>query len=304
MAEKLIGNCPHCGKELEIPGDLQEFSCLYCGERSHTDLLRGQQEFRYEELSELASQLPQTLRDHGELYKHINKKEYESTFAAYETEHSILLKRIDVVISAAPMGIPKAVENLCEIFLDTLEQNLQEVKGYGGRAGRGRILFEIKVGLALFLTPLCRKLHLSMAEPFCKALHNAWLKRYPKEPWQPGVYEEILGGFRRKGLCFITTAACAYEGKADDCYELTSFRAFRDGWLSENGGEDLIREYYDLAPSLVTLMDHCDDPQDCYREIRRCWLEPCLEALEQGDPVQCRDTYIHMVSTLRTRYMQ
>ena len=304
MTQKITGNCPYCGKALEIPAELTEFSCLYCGARSHTELLKGQTDFRSEDLEELASLLPQTLRNHDELYKHINKKDYAPTFAAYEAEHSTLLKRIDVVVNAAPMGIRKAVEILCQVFLDTLETNLREVKGYDSRVGQSRILFEIKVGLALFLTPLCRKLHLSMAEPFCKTLHAAWLKRFPKEAWIPGVYEEIMGGFRKKRLCFITTATCAHEGKADDCYELTAFRSFRDGWLRDNGGRDLIREYYDLAPTLVTLMDHCDDPHTVYSEIRHNYLTPCLEALEQGDPTLCRDLYVQMVHSLRKTYLQ
>ena len=248
MSQKLMGKCPHCGRELEIPAELTEFSCLYCGERSHTDLLRAREDFCPEDLAELASQLPQTLREHDKLYKHINKKEYEKVFAAYEAEHSSLLKRIDVLVNTAPMGIGPATESLCEIFLDTLEANLKDVKGYNTRTGQSRILFEVKLVLALFLTPLSRKLHLSMAEPFCKGLHSAWLRRWPKEAWTPGVYENIMSGFRQRKLCFITTATCAYEGKADDCYELSSFRAFRDGWLSENGGEALIREYYELAP--------------------------------------------------------
>ncbi len=303
MSQKITGNCPHCGKPLEIPSELTEFSCLYCGARSHTELLKGQTDFRTEDLQELASQLPQTLRNHDELYKHINKKDYEPTFAAYEAEHSTLLKRIDVVINAAPMGIEAAVATLCSVFLDTLQRDLHEVKGYDSRVGQSRILFEIKVVLALFLTPLSRKLHLSMAEPFCKLLHSQWLERFPKEPWLPGVYEEIVGGFRKKKLCFITTATCHQEGKADDCYELTAFRTFRDGWLRDNGGEELIRQYYDLAPTLVTLMDHCDDPHACYAELRHSYLTPCLEALEQGDPIRCRDTYVRMVQTLCHKYL-
>lgn len=35
--EKIVGVCPKCGKTLEIPGDLLEFSCLYCGARLSPD---------------------------------------------------------------------------------------------------------------------------------------------------------------------------------------------------------------------------------------------------------------------------
>ena len=39
MAETIKGNCPHCGKPLEIPAELEEFSCMYCGERMRTAVL-------------------------------------------------------------------------------------------------------------------------------------------------------------------------------------------------------------------------------------------------------------------------
>lgn len=304
MAEKVTGNCPYCGKELEIPPDLPEFSCLYCGKRSHIDLLRSHGDYREEDLLELASQLPQTLQQHDTLYKHISKKEYFPAFQAYEAEHSALLKRIDALVLSAPSRIEQIIDTLCTTFLDTLEKNLREVRGYNTKIGRSNLLFEIKVVLALFLTPLIRKLELAIAEPFCSTLHELWMKRYPREYWVPGDYTKIAEGFRKKRMCFITTAVCAREGKKDDCRELTQLRAFRDGWLRENGGNALIEEYYDIAPTLVTLIDHCGNPETSYDEIRTRWLDPCLQALEQGQREECRDTYIHMVTTLRQRYLQ
>ncbi len=304
MTEKIVGNCPYCGKEIEIPLSLQEFSCLYCGKRSHIDLLHAQQDFRMEDLMELASQLPQTLREHDSLYKHINRKEYIPRFQSFEAEHSALLKRIDTLIFAAPMDPSEVIEQVCAKFLNTMEENLKELKEYHTNRGRSNLLFEIKIVLALFLTPLTGKLALRMAEPFCSTLHAQWMKRYPKEPWYPGNYDNIAGGFRKKKLCFITTAVCSHEGKGDDCVELTTLRSFRDGWLHENGGDALIREYYEIAPTLVTLMDHCDASHICYDEIRTRWIEPCLTALKQGQKELCRDTYVDMVQTLRRRYLQ
>ena len=41
MAETIRIECPKCKKALEIPQELDEFSCLYCGERLRlADLLR------------------------------------------------------------------------------------------------------------------------------------------------------------------------------------------------------------------------------------------------------------------------
>ena len=33
MSEMKTGICPKCKKELSVPADLAEFSCVYCGER-------------------------------------------------------------------------------------------------------------------------------------------------------------------------------------------------------------------------------------------------------------------------------
>ncbi|WEK46683.1 MAG: hypothetical protein P0Y56_17015 [Candidatus Andeanibacterium colombiense] len=52
--------------------------------------------------------------------------------------------------------------------------------------------------------------------------------------------------------CFLTTAACEGVGLADDCWELRTLRAFRDGWLArQHGGMDDIVAYYDKAPAIA-----------------------------------------------------
>lgn len=54
------------------------------------------------------------------------------------------------------------------------------------------------------------------------------------------------------GSCFLTTAAVETIGLADDCWELETLRAFRDGWLAKQGGgaED-IALYERDAPAIA-----------------------------------------------------
>ncbi len=304
MSEKIIGFCPHCGEELEIPARLEEFSCLYCGKRSRTELLALQKTLDEGSLFTAAAELPCAIKQYKKLSKTISKKDYVPAFEAYEAEHKARLTELDLVICANPRGIESGVKTLCEEFLNALEKELEKDKRYGSKSGKTAVLFEVKVVLALFLTPLLRKLHLRSAEPLREELLSQWMQRYPKENWTPGDYEAIAGGFRKGKLCFITTATCLHEGKKDDCPELTAFRRFRDGWLTENGDGELIEAYYELAPAIVTLIDHCDDTAACYGEIRSRWLEPCMQALEQGQPEFCRQRYIHMVESLKNRYLQ
>ncbi|MEO0590599.1 MAG: CFI-box-CTERM domain-containing protein [Pseudomonadota bacterium] len=54
------------------------------------------------------------------------------------------------------------------------------------------------------------------------------------------------------GSCFLTTAAVETIGLADDCWELTALRAFRDDWLStQSGGAEDIALYEREAPAIA-----------------------------------------------------
>ena len=42
MEEMTTGLCPKCGHTLQIPAELERFSCMYCGERlTERQLLRS-----------------------------------------------------------------------------------------------------------------------------------------------------------------------------------------------------------------------------------------------------------------------
>lgn len=293
MANVIKGNCPFCGKMLEIPAELTEFSCLYCGERSRTAILSAQANFDETPLLTLAGELPQAITRYPQHYKKVTKKDYVKTFEAYETENEPLLTKLDLAICNDPRGVDAAVEAVCATLLDALEAHIMSHK---------KDFFPVKSVLALFFTPLVKKLHLRCADRFCKRLHEMWADRFPKEVWMHGNYDEICAGFSRSKLCFITTATCAHEGKPDDCAELTAFRAFRDGWLQAHN-PDWIEEYYAIAPSIVTAIEHCDDADARYAEIRVRWLNPCLKALQDNKNTECRDIYINMVQILRKKYL-
>ena len=61
---------------------------------------------------------------------------------------------------------------------------------------------------------------------------------------------------KKKGGCFITTATCSALNKGDNCCELDTFQSFRDNWLlKQNSGENLVQEYYQIAPKIVRKID-------------------------------------------------
>lgn len=56
--------------------------------------------------------------------------------------------------------------------------------------------------------------------------------------------------------CFLTTAACEFMGKSDDCRELTLMREFRDTVLLNSiCGKVLVDDYYKLAPEILKAIE-------------------------------------------------
>lgn len=107
------------------------------------------------------------------------------------------------------------------------------------------------------------------------------------------------------GGCFLTSACTAARGLPDDCYELQTLRAFRDGWLKQQpDGEALIAEYYEAAPKIVKAIDFRDDRLKVYDEIYETLVKPCVELIEKQDYQQAKLVYQAKTLQLALQYMQ
>ena len=105
--------------------------------------------------------------------------------------------------------------------------------------------------------------------------------------------------------CFITTAVCDSFGKADDCYELTAFRNFRDKWLvNQADGKNLIAEYYNIAPKIVEKINSLANSAEVYKNIWNDYLSKCLNFIESGENSKCKKIYVDMVNTLKEKFLK
>ena len=103
--------------------------------------------------------------------------------------------------------------------------------------------------------------------------------------------------------CFITTAVCDSFGKPDDCFELTTFRKFRDTWLvNQPDGKALIAEYYSIAPRIVANINRLDNAAQIYETLWQKYLEPCLNFIRRGDNLACKNKYVEMIRELKKVY--
>ncbi len=138
-----------------------------------------------------------------------------------------------------------------------------------------------------------------MADAICRA----WKEAFPKYPIQYADFASIQGGFKQK-LCYITTAVCQGLHKPENCSELIAMKRYRDEYmLQQEDGEQIIREYYNIAPTIVKRIDKENEPEKRYRYLWEHYLKFCVAMIEAGKYEECREKYEQMVEELRKQYI-
>ena len=290
--------CPECGAELQIPQQLTEYSCMYCGARLSDSVPQPLDEASAEELEAVYAALISCVTGYPDYNQKITRDLYAPSFDTYRAGCAPVFERLN-----AAARTDEQIAAAAERLLDDLAAAWD---GEKSKTARQRRMTDDKIIVAIFLVPMVRAMELPVSEPFCKALQEKWCERYPKDPFYLGTYDAIAGGFRKKflGLCFITTAVCQSRGLPDDCAELTAFRAFRDGYLRTcPDGAALIDEYYNIAPGIVACIDICGDRDARYDAIRANYLDPCYRDLQAGKLEDCKNRYVRMVRALEKEYL-
>jgi hypothetical protein len=170
------------------------------------------------------------------------------------------------------------------------------------RNAKETAMMNLNMQLVVFVFPSILHYNGESSKPLADAVARAWKKAFPKSNVSIADYDTIEKGFKRK-WCYITTAVCENTGLGDDCYELNLLRAYRDGYLSEQeNGPDLVRTYYDLAPSIVKHIDQQPDSSRIYQEIWSDHIRPCIDLIELGENEACARRYEEMVAELKEKY--
>ncbi len=300
MEKKIeAGFCRFCGKYLEIPAELTEFSCLYCGARMRAEELQKQERVGCLEaqasLEKAKQGLMGAVTGYLDAFRYLNAKAFPDHFRKYVRENREVLDCLP--LAAQVPGTP--LEELAETLIKDLQAwSIREKKSI---RSQDSLLDDAKITICLLLIPALRSLEDPAGEALCQVLHKKWLEVYPKKVFSLTSYEAIMGGFESRKLCFITTAVCQMANKPDDCPELTAFRRFRDTYMIECCPE-LIQQYYEIAPAIVTAIDYTDCPQQVYPQIWERYLASCYEDLKNRNWERCLETYTLMVHALFRRY--
>lgn len=131
---------------------------------------------------------------------------------------------------------------------------------------------------------------------------GVWGKRLGQHI-QASDYGSIQAGFKQK-LCFVTTAVCCGLHKPQDCREIELMKRYRDEYLFiQQDGEALIKEYYDIAPTIVKRIAQGASPEEKYLYLWEHYISRCISFVENHENERCRQLYEAMMSELRAEYM-
>lgn len=311
--EMILGYCPACGKKLQIPGDLEQFACMYCATKMKKDQLLAEPPVQAEpergdlqaEFQAFQASVLSCVTEYQDSFKKINKTDFSDYSDRYLAACRPVFDHLERCARIEPDRYEYWGERGAENFMAQVNEWLQSQPGWTRKHKRRNLVDNTKFTIALFLIPMLSRVNWMVAKPFAKKVNAMWLAQYPDSPFTLATYQDLINGFKKRWLCFITTAICQAEGKPDDCAELTAFRRFRDGWLMQQpDGPALIEEYYEIAPAIVMHIDYCDHSAARYAELRRRYLQPCYDALQTGRMEDCKRTYVAMVRDMQRRYLK
>lgn len=104
------------------------------------------------------------------------------------------------------------------------------------------------------------------------------------------------------GGCIFTSACCAYLGLPDDCDELSTLRKYRDGYMrSLPDGNEMIEEYYRIAPPIVEIIDSRKDKDSIYKSIYET-VKKCVLLIKADKNEEALEEYKNMVLGLEEKY--
>lgn len=103
------------------------------------------------------------------------------------------------------------------------------------------------------------------------------------------------------GGCFITTACVTSKGLPDDCHELKVLRKFRDTYVaSQPNGQELIGEYYRIAPLIVERINRLDNAKELYAALFQD-IKRAVDFVEQKNDAAAFALYCDVVRELNKK---
>ncbi len=318
------GKCKKCDGMLQLPDDRESVICMYCGEKllvaeaaayaaeTGTEAPTGEvvsadeekaaqirKENYNQHLTYALTHFPDILMNLEEPMQNFQKKTYEVEFEKLMEMH----KETWEALHHAYMLTDDPDEMMLAVSRATAAAAAEVVRAEKNKRQQEECLNGLNMALVVYLIPLVLETHADYAGPLTDQILICWKEEFPKTNLKKATFEQINGGFRNR-LCYITTTLCEGLGKVDDCHELNLMRDYRDNWLAaQPGGQNLIEEYYDIAPTIVKRMKRSENPDQLYQDVYDTYLRPCVSLLEEEKYEACKELYKNMVEDLKGQFI-
>ena len=226
-----------------------------------------------------------------------HKSSYEKYMESLKSKYEDLMEETALCCDRTEDGLERIAECIPEYVCGELEK-------ISSRRKRELKALDYKMNMVSYFVPLIGEIPSLQAGSLTERMVELWNEKMPEYKIGHSTYESIKGGFEKGIFCYITTAVCRSMDKPDDCYELTTLRRYRDGYLADTKeGSEIIREYYNIAPTIVKRIDRQDNSDGIYRKIWEDYLNPCIRLIEEGRNDDCKELYIRMVRSLEKKYL-
>lgn len=233
------------------------------------------------------------------LSKDFNKKTYADSFKhSYEKYQPLFVEIAQECENAEDRGAE--IEEIASVLPKRMQEVLDKENS---KRKKENALMSYNLGMVTYVIPMFRYGKMDACEEIVDRMIEIWNDHDLELKISKSEFEEIQSGFKSR-LCYITTAVCASLGKPDNCYELNLMRKYRDEYLAyQDGGEEVIEEYYNIAPTIVKRINRMDNADEVYTDIWNHYLHPCVSMIESDNMEACRKVYTEMVYALRKKYL-
>lgn len=226
-----------------------------------------------------------------------HKSSYEKYMESLKSKYADLLEETAGICDRTEDGLERIAACIPEYVCGELDKISSKRK-------RDLAALDHKMNMVSYFVPLIGEIPSLQAKTLTERMVEVWNEKMPEYKIGHSTYDSIRGGFKKGIFCYITTAVCRSMDKPDDCYELNTLRAYRDGYLSETEeGRRIVEEYYNIAPTIVKRIDRQEDAHNIYRGIWEEYLSRCIRLIEEDEKDKCKELYISMVRSLEKEYL-
>lgn len=253
------------------------------------------------ELNQIAGLLEQASARISEF----KKETYEASFRQYVEDNASVWSMLADIWSGTVPDRGQDRMQVAECLADTAQQQIDAVTG---RAKKNAAQMNINLYMVSYFLPaiIAYQRRCGGGEEEMRKLTDAicdkWQEHFGQRI-QAADHESIQAGFRQK-LCFVTTAVCCGLHKPQNCREITLMKCYRDEYMFKQAdGEILVKEYYDIAPTIVKRISQEAAPEEKYLYLWNNYISKCVALVENHENEKCKQLYSKMMSELKEEYM-